>query len=120
MTIEEYKKLISEQSEKRNKYNNKKIIVDGIKFDSTKEANRYCELKILIKAGEVKNLLRQVKFELISKTRTERAMYYIADFAYEEDGNTIVEDVKGFKTEVYKLKKKLFKTKYPDVIFRET
>lgn len=103
------------------KYNNKKTIVDGIVFDSKKEAYRYEELKILEKANIIKNLARQVPFELIPKQRGERAVCYIADFVYidTKTGNIIVEDVKGFKTDVYKLKRKLFKYRYPEYIFFE-
>lgn len=100
------------------KYNNKKIIVDGIKFDSKKEALRYKELKMLEKAGIISNLQRQVKYTLIpaqyertdevytrgkdkgkpKKGRLiERECAYYADFVYMQDGNTIVEDVKGYR-----------------------
>ena len=64
------------------KYNNKKIVVNGITFDSKKEAYRYEELKILERANAIKNLARQVPFELIPKQRGERAVRYIADFVY--------------------------------------
>lgn len=95
-----------------NKYHNKKVMVDDIKFDSKKEARRYNELKLLEKAGIIKNLQRQVKYELQPSFKyngkTIRAINYIADFVYEKNGELIVEDVKGIKTDVYKLKKKLF------------
>ena len=97
---------------KQNKYHNKKVIVDDIKFDSKKEARRYNELKLLEKAGIIKNLQRQVKYELQPSFKyngkTIRAINYIADFVYEKNGELIVEDVKGIRTDVYKLKKKLF------------
>lgn len=108
-----------------NKYGNRKIIVDGIKFDSKLEANRYQELKILKKIGEIKDLDRQVKFELQpsykKNGKTIRAIYYIADFVYYDlnKKKKIVEDTKGFKTEVYKLKKKLFEFKYPELEIKE-
>ena len=96
---------------KQNKYHNKKVIVDNIKFDSKKEARRYNELKLLEKAGIIKNLQRQVKYELQTSFKyngkTIRAINYIADFVYEKDGELIVEDVKGIKTDIYKLKKKM-------------
>ena len=96
---------------KQNKYHNKKVIVDNIKFDSKKEARRYNELKLLEKAGIIKNLQRQVKYELQPSFKyngkTIRAINYIADFVYEKDGELIVEDVKGIKTDIYKLKKKM-------------
>ena len=104
---------------KNNKFHNKKIIIDNIKFDSKKEANRYQELKILEKTGKIKNLERQVKFELIPSFKfngkTIRSINYIADFVYEIDGKEVIEDVKGSKymeTETFKIKKKIFEYKY--------
>lgn len=91
-----------------NKYGNIKTVTsDGIKHDSIKEANRWCELNLLLKAGYITDLQRQVKFELIPKQEGERALYYIADFVYTENGIQVVEDVKGMKTKEYKIKKKL-------------
>ena len=101
------------------KYNSKKTIVDGIEFDSKKEANRYCELNLLESAGQIKNLQLQPRFILQEsfkyQGKTERKIEYVADFMYEEkDGQVVVEDTKGFKTDVYKLKRKLFLKKYGD------
>ena len=91
-----------------NKYGNIKTVTsDGIRHDSQKEANRWCELKLLERAGLIQDLQRQVKFLLIPKQEGEKAVYYIADFVYCENGKKIVEDVKGCRTEVYKLKKKM-------------
>lgn len=120
MSAEEYKKMQSKRETSEKKYKNIKAKVDGILFDSQKEANRYCELKLLLRAGQIQNLLRQVKFKLISKSSTERAVNYIADFVYMQDGQTIVEDVKGIKTQTYIIKRKLMKERYPEVVFRET
>ena len=90
------------------KYGNIKTVTsDGIKHDSIKEANRWCELKLLERAGRIQDLQRQVKYELIPKQEGERAVYYIADFVYTENGQKVVEDVKGMRTKDYKLKKKL-------------
>ncbi len=110
------------------KYHSQKVTVDGIEFDSKKEANRYMELSLLEKAGAISDLERQVKFELIPVQKevdtittkgaykrgkvNERACYYVADFRYMENGQVIVEDVKGMKTEVYKIKRKLMLHKY--------
>lgn len=102
------------------KYNNKKITVDGQIFDSKKEANRYKELLLLEKAGEIKDLRTQVKFKLIPAQRDEatgkvieRECSYKADFVYyEEDGETVVEDVKGFRTKDYIIKRKLMLYQY--------
>ena len=91
------------------KYHSKKTIVDGKKFDSMKEAARFRELYLLQKQGYIKNLQLQVKFELIPKQKDERACFYIADFVYTdcETGQMVVEDVKGMRTDVYKIKRKL-------------
>lgn len=90
------------------KYNNTKIRVDGRLFDSKAEAARWQELQLLERAGEVSEIERQVTYELIPKQPGERSLKYIADFRYKtKDGQTIVEDVKGYKTEVYKIKRKL-------------
>lgn len=91
-----------------NKYGNIKTVTsDGIKHDSIKEANRWCDLLLLQRAGVIHDLQRQVKFVLIPKQEGERPVYYIADFVYIENGKRVVEDVKGHRTDVYKLKKKL-------------
>jgi len=82
-----------------NKYNAKKVEIDGITFDSKKEAARYCDLKLMQRAGEIRDLRLQVEYELIPKQAGERACNYIADFVYRDvaTGKTIVEDVKGYK-----------------------
>lgn len=102
-----------------NKYKNRKIVVDNIKFDSTLEANRYQELKLLQRAKQISNLRLQVPFLLQEgfkkNGKTHREIKYIADFVYEENGQTIVEDTKGICTEVFKIKQKLFEYKYPDL-----
>lgn len=106
----------------KSKYNNRKTIIDGITFDSNKEAKRYTVLRSLQEGGYIKGLSLQVPFELIPKQDGERAVKYIADFVYYdiEKQMHIVEDVKGFKTDVYKLKRKLFKYRYPEYTFIET
>jgi len=111
----------------QNKYRNTKTIVDGITFDSRKEASRYRELKLLLDAGSISNLRCQEKFVLIPVQREpdiigvrggvkkgkviEKECSYLADFVYEEDGQTVVEDVKGYKNgsayNTYKIKRKL-------------
>lgn len=107
------------------KYKSKKTIVDDIQFDSRLEAKRYTELKLLQKSGKIKELQLQPSFELIpsfkKNGKTFRKSTYKADFQYidTETGKTIVEDVKGFKTELYKLKKKLFEYKYSNLSIEE-
>lgn len=92
----------------RNKYGAKKVRTpDGQVFDSQMEYHRWCELRLLERAGRISGLRRQVKYELIPKQDGERACTYVADFVYNEDGKTVVEDCKGFRTEGYKVKRKL-------------
>ena len=90
------------------KYGNRKLTApDGQKFDSVKEYHRWGCLRLLERAGAISNLKRQVKYELIPKQIGERACNYVADFTYMENGRLVVEDVKGVKTDAYKIKKKL-------------
>lgn len=102
-----------------NKYHAKKCVIDGISFDSRREARRYTELKTLRQAGEISALKLQEPFELVPKQRGERAVTYRADFVYMEGGALVVEDVKGMKTKDYIIKRKLFKWRYPNIEFRE-
>ena len=118
---------------KTNKYNAKKVSVDGIEFDSKKEARRYQELLLLQKAGEIYMLERQKVYELLPAQREpdtvgkrggvikgkllERAVEYVADFVYtDKNGKTVVEDVKGFREggayAVFVLKRKLMLYRY--------
>lgn len=105
-----------QQSGKRSKYKAIKTTIDGIKFDSKKEAKRYQELKLLQKVNYIKDLKLQVPFVLIEKSQYGRQIKYVADFTYIENGELVVEDTKGFKTDVYKLKKRLLAEKYGIVI----
>ena len=93
------------------KYHAKKTVVDGIEFDSAKEAKRYTKLCALEDAGKIKHLRLQVPFELVPSFECDgvkyRGMKYVADFVYYRDGKVVVEDCKGFKTAEYKMKKKL-------------
>jgi Protein of unknown function (DUF1064). len=109
-----------------NKYNARKVTTFGHTFDSTREAVCYLELRERLKKGEIKNLRLQVPFELLPEIWEEKVVHlktkdkivkrlvqdattYIADFVYEENGVEIVVDAKGYKTEVYKLKKKMMR-----------
>lgn len=111
----------------RSKYGNKKATHNGTIFDSRKERNRYITLLALQKAGEISDLKMQVPFEIIPavyekvekqlKTKVkivdrcvQKATHYIADFVYtDKDGNMVVEDAKGMRTEKYLLKKKMMR-----------
>lgn len=105
------------------KYHARKTTVDGITFDSKREADRYLVLKGMEEDGTIEDLRRQVRYELIPAFdvdgRHYRPVYYVADFVYVEDGKEVVEDVKGMRTDVYRLKSKLFARRYGKVI-RET
>lgn len=107
------------------KYNSKKVTVNGITFDSKKEANFYCELVMLQAGGVVKSFDMQVPFVLqppfTDATGNKiRAIKYIADFVIEyKDGHKEVVDVKGYRTDVYRLKRKMLCYRYPEINFRE-
>lgn len=98
-----------EKPKKKSKYNNTKTEVDGIVFDSMKEANRYKELRLLLKVGEIGLLKRQVEYEL--NPGGTYSLKYVSDFEYiiTATGEHIVEDTKGFLTKVYKKKRRLMK-----------
>ena len=108
------------------KFGNKKTLIDGIWFDSKKEANRYIELKLLQSAKIIRNLMTQQVFELapsvVIQGRKRPPLRYKADFTYFDDrqqGQFVVEDTKGFKTEGYKIKRHLMKAVH-DIEILET
>lgn len=123
---EEYKrkKEISSMQQvvkkKQSKYRNQKTIVDGITFDSKKEAEYYCNLKLLKQAGEIKDFGLQPRYELQPTFRkngtTYKSITYVADFVIvNNDGTTEIIDIKGVETQVFKIKQKLFEYMYPDL-----
>jgi len=90
------------------KYNSRKTEVDGFVFDSKREANRYSELKLLQRVGEIGSLELQPRFEVV--INGQHICNYFADFRYVDfrpNGREVIEDVKGVKTPIYRLKKKL-------------
>lgn len=98
----------------QSKYNNHKVRFLGETFDSMLECERYKYLKALEQQKVISNLRRQVKYVLLPSQKDfrtqktiEREITYLADFVYEKGSQTIVEDVKGMKTDVYKIKRKL-------------
>jgi hypothetical protein len=107
-----------------NKYNARKVTEDGITFDSIKEYQRYCELKLLQQNGDISGLEVHKVFELqpafFYYNVKVQPIKYEADFVYEENLNIIIEDVKGVQTAEFKLKWKMMKYQYPDNIFRIT
>lgn len=116
---EVYEKLLGNSIDvKQNKYKNKKVEYHGIKFDSNKEMAYYIKLEILEQKGKIKDLELQKIYELQPSFKINGKTYqkitYKADFSYisVEDNKLHVIDVKGFKTDVYKLKKKMFAYKY--------
>ena len=111
----ELKKMFGKKN--KTKYNNEKIIVDGIKFDSKREYGRWFELKMRERLGEITDLQRQVEFPLSINgkpllSKAKRPLKYIADHSYVEKGILHVEDVKGFQTEASKLKIAIFEAIY--------
>ena len=126
LTESQYKSFLGKDLDyKTNKYKNKKVMYDGMEFDSQKEKNHYIGLKMLEKAGEIKDLELQKVFILqpaFKKNGTSyRAITYKADFVYLDlrTNKIVVEDTKGYRTEVYKIKKKLFEYVYPDLELKE-
>lgn len=105
---------------KKSKYGAVKTEVDGIVFDSKHEAKRYQELRLLEQAGEITNLRLQVPYILFPKSKHGRALKYIADFTYNDrNGQLIVEDAKGVKTPVYRLKRRMMAEIY-NIEIKET
>lgn len=94
------------------KYGNRRTVVNGVAFDSMREAARWQELCLMANAGAIEQLQRQVRFEILPKNDKYRARYYVADFTYRENGKLIVEDAKGAKTQVYLLKKAMMYERY--------
>lgn len=95
------------------KYHSRKITIDGMTFDSIKEAKRYRDLSLLQRAGEISDLRTQVKYTLVPSQKkpsggTERPVTYTADFVYKDKaGREIVEDSKGMRTQQYIIRRKL-------------
>jgi len=116
ITAKEYRKLTKRRT--KSKYGNKKVKIDGLTFDSKAEALFYSELKIRQKTGEILFFRVQPRYRLLDgfekDGKRHRPIDYIADFEiHHKDGSIEVVDVKGFKTEVFKIKEKMFNKKYP-------
>lgn len=100
---------------KRRKYGNKPTYVDGLRFDSGLEANRWRQLKLLERAGQIKDLERQVwmPLKVVDRWGTESTIsHLVLDFTYYENGEFVAEDFKGFETRDWKLKQKHFEAQY--------
>jgi hypothetical protein len=107
------------------KYGNKRVEMDGYVFDSVAERNHYISLKLLAHAGEICQLQVHPKYILLegfkhaATGKRVRAITYLADFAYVENGQPVTIDVKGARTEAYRIKSKLFMARYPHIRFEE-
>jgi len=105
------------------KYGNRRVSEDGYVFDSRSEANYYIGLKLLQLAGDIQQLQVHPRFILQEgftyRGKRERAIVYEADFAYMEGGEHVVADVKGVRTAVYAIKRKLLLARYPHIRFEE-
>ena len=108
------KKLLKTNSNikqpKTNKYHNEKITINGLKYDSKKEYQRHCELILLEKNNKISNLRFHEKQDIII-LQENPLITYIPDFCYEENGILIIEDLKGYQTKEFKLKKKMIISK---------
>lgn len=109
---------------KMSKYKSKKVKHDGFLFDSMMEHRRYLELKLLCSAKVITDLhvhpifKLQDKFYSNSQKKNIQAITYTADFSYLENGEIVVEDVKGFRTAAFNLKRRIFEHQYPTILFR--
>lgn len=131
MTAQQYREMMglakptTPNYYQQSKYHNQKVEINGRSFDSKKESKDWMKLKSMEDSGLIKDLRCQVPFELQPKYTTKdgrkiRAITYVADFVYERDGVMYAQDSKGMKTDVYKIKRKMFEYKYPDIIFVES
>jgi hypothetical protein len=125
MTFNRFKKKKAKDGEEApTKYRAQKVVIDGRAFHSKAEADRSVVLRHLEMQGVISELEFQPHYVLFEKFhdncgRLNRACIYIADFAYIEDGKSVVEDVKGMITPDYKIKAKLFRKQYPELVHRE-
>jgi len=109
---------------KKSKYKNIKVRLDGYVFDSKRESLYYIKYKRQQIDGKITKLTLQPSFVIQDKFKdrdgvSHRAIKYVADFKFIENGETIIVDCKGFKTSIYNLKKKMFLFRYPELVFRE-
>lgn len=127
MTAAEYREKVSGVKKnfttaKESKYHAKKVEIEGVQFDSKKEAQGWARLQNLQRMGVISELQRQVRFELVPKQKDERAVHYVADYVFKEGDKLVVADCKSSMTKKlpsYIIKRKLFKFRYPEYEFRE-
>lgn len=109
----------------RSKYGNRRVVEDGYLFDSVAERNHYIALKLLQLAGDISQLqvhptyILQEGFKHEASGKRVRAITYTADFAYIENGKPVTVDIKGARTEAYRIKSKLFMARFPHIRFEE-
>lgn len=129
MSAQEYREMMGLSKpitvQKESKYHNQKVEVDGRTFDSKKESKDWKNLCTMEACGMISNLRCQVPFVLQAGYKNNqgkaiRPIIYVADFVYERDGTIYVQDSKGVRTDVFKLKRKMFEYKYPDYVFIES
>lgn len=123
MTARQYRQMTTGHSV--NKYGAHKTTVGDKVYDSKKEARRAITLRYMQENNLISSLKEQQRFVLQegyinNKGQKVRPIEYVADFTYNQDGKQIVEDCKGIKTDVYKIKKKMFEYKYPEYCFIES
>lgn len=112
--------MLQEPKKKTSKYNNTRTKIDGILFDSAKEADYYSQLKVLYQAGALQSFCRQPEIILQEGFAETRPIIYKPDFlVVTSEGHAFYVDVKGLKTDVYKMKKKMLLKKFPNIDFRE-
>lgn len=123
MTVEEYREI---RKRSRNKHNARAVRIDGLRFDSQREAARYGELRLLESAGEIRDLVIHPRYVLQERFKDAhsgkwiRQVTYTPDFAYVENGRKVVEDVKGpsTMTDAFSVRRRWFQKQNPDVEFR--
>jgi len=105
---------IEPPEQKKSKYHNNRVIVDGIRFDSQLEADKYLDLKLQLRMGTIAGYCRQPEFILVEGLGMEKPVTYRADFiVFNLDGTCEIIDTKGMQTEVFRIKHKQFKQKFP-------
>jgi len=104
------------------KYHNRRVTIGDVTLDSQAEGRRYQQLRVLANAGAIQDLIAHPRYLLVEARtidgKRERALYYEGDFAYTEKGRRVCEDVKGYETAVFRLKRRLFLDRYPDIELR--
>lgn len=120
ISVQEYREMLKRQANTRG---NEHIKRDGYTFDSKAEARRWDELLLLEQGGAISGLVVHPMYELQAaftdaSGKRHRAISYEGDFGYTERGRAVVEDVKGHRTEVFKLKEKMFRYRYPAIELR--